>query len=83
MVTYKTNGTCSTRIHLEVEDGILKSVKFDAGCSGNLEAISRLVVGMDAHDVIKRLKGTPCGSRRTSCPDQLARALENYLAEGN
>ncbi|MDR1639654.1 MAG: TIGR03905 family TSCPD domain-containing protein, partial [Clostridiales bacterium] len=74
MVTYVTKGTCSTKIHLDVEDGILKSVKFDNGCGGNLVGISKLVEGMEVKEVIKRLKGIPCGTRKTSCPDQLARA---------
>jgi uncharacterized protein (TIGR03905 family) len=67
-------------IHMDIEDGILKSVQFDNGCDGNLTGISKLVEGMEVNEVIKRLKGIPCGTRRTSCPDQLARALEKQLA---
>jgi uncharacterized protein (TIGR03905 family) len=75
---YKTKGTCSTKIHYEVEEGTLKKVVFDNGCSGNLTGISKLVEGMEVEDVIEKLKGIPCGRRSTSCPDQLARALEEH-----
>lgn len=79
---YKTTNTCSAEIDFEVsKDGIIEKVVFKGGCSGNLGGISKLVAGMRAEDVIKLLKGTPCGDNRTSCPDQLAKALENYLKE--
>lgn len=73
--TYKTEGTCSIEIGLEVEDGIVKSVAFKGGCNGNLQGISRLVVGMPVNEVISRLEGLQCGRRETSCPDQLCKAL--------
>lgn len=73
--TYKTRGTCSTDIELEVEDGILKEVTFYGGCNGNLQGISQLVKGMSVQDVIRRLEGIRCGMKTTSCPDQLCRAL--------
>ncbi len=76
-MVYKTNGTCSSAIDVEVEDGIVKSVKFTGGCHGNLQGISSLVVGMKTDDVIARLKGIRCGMKSTSCPDQLAKALES------
>lgn len=72
---YKTHGTCSTRIDLEVEDGILKDVAYEGGCNGNLQGISRLVKGMPVKDVIAKLEGIRCGMKTTSCPDQLCRAL--------
>ncbi len=72
---YKTTGTCSSNIELEVEDGILKEVAFMGGCNGNLQGISRLVKGMPVRDVIERLEGISCGGRPTSCPDQLCKAL--------
>ncbi len=72
---YKTQGTCSSAIDIEVEDGIIKSVAFTGGCHGNLQGISRLVEGMQVEDAIARLKGIRCGFKNTSCPDQLARAL--------
>ena len=77
---YKTSGTCSSAINLEVEGDIIKSVSFTGGCNGNLQGISRLVEGMKAEDAISRLKGIRCGFKNTSCPDQLARALESLEA---
>jgi len=73
--TYKTKGTCSNRIELEVEDDKIKSVQFYGGCDANLEAISRLIKRVSVHDIISRLEGIPCGPRPTSCPDQLCQAL--------
>lgn len=77
---YKTSGTCSSAINLEVEGDIIKSVSFTGGCNGNLQGISRLVEGMKVEDAISRLKGIRCGFKNTSCPDQLARALESLEA---
>lgn len=77
---YKTSGTCSSAINLEVESDIIKSVSFTGGCNGNLQGISRLVEGMKVEDAISRLKGIRCGFKNTSCPDQLARALESLEA---
>jgi uncharacterized protein (TIGR03905 family) len=79
MFEYKTKGTCSSRIQFDIRDGIVHDVKFEGGCAGNLAGIPKLVEGMKADDVIGKLKGTPCGSRPTSCPDQLALALEAAL----
>ena len=78
---YHTRGTCSTKIDFEIEDGIVKSVAYTGGCNGNLQGISRLVEGMDIDDVIARVRGIRCGMKPTSCPDQLARALEQAKAE--
>lgn len=72
---YKTQGTCSTNIELDVEDGVLKDVTFWGGCNGNLQGISRLIKGMEVSDVITKLEGVRCGTRSTSCPDQLCKAL--------
>ena len=72
---YKTKGTCSTNIELEVEDGVIKDIAFWGGCNGNLQGISRLIVGMPVDAVISRLEGIRCGTRPTSCPDQLCKAL--------
>lgn len=74
---FQTKGTCSTAIDIEVNDGIIESVKFTGGCNGNLQGISALVKGMKVEDAISRLKGIRCGFKNTSCPDQLAQALEN------
>lgn len=76
MTTYTTHGVCSREISFDVEDGIVTDVQFISGCSGNLQGISKLVEGMPVREVIKRLRGIRCGSKSTSCPDQLARALE-------
>ncbi len=72
---YKTSGTCSQYIQFDVEDNKVKNVVFIGGCNGNLKGISALVEGMDADEIISRLKGTTCGGKATSCPDQLATAL--------
>jgi len=77
MYTYKTHGTCSTSIDLEFDGDIITSCRFHNGCKGNTAGISRLVAGMKIDDVIERLKGIPCQGT-TSCPDQLAKALEEY-----
>jgi len=77
---YKTSGTCSTQIDIEVKDGVIESVAFTRGCHGNLQGISALVKGMKVEDAIARLKGIKCGAKDTSCPDQLARALESLEA---
>ena len=76
--TYKTKGVCSSSIELEIDDGIVKSVKFTGGCNGNLQGIGSLVEGMKVDDVIKKLSGIKCGFKGTSCPDQLAEALREY-----
>ena len=73
---YKTHGTCSSLIEIELDGEIIKSVKFYGGCDGNLKGISKLVVGMKADKIIELLEGTRCGFKNTSCPDQLAKALK-------
>ena len=77
MESYRTNGTCCRQIIYEVEDGVLKSLKFVNGCSGNTQGVSRLAVGMKIDDIIAKLKGIQCRNN-TSCPDQLAKALIEY-----
>lgn len=74
--TYTTKGTCSREITFDVEDGKVMNVQFLGGCNGNLKGIGSLVEGMNIDDVITRLEGTTCGSKTTSCPDQLATALK-------
>lgn len=78
---YKTKGTCSTMIDVELKDGVIDSVKFTGGCNGNLQGISALVKGMKPEEAINRLKGIRCGFKPTSCPDQLAHALEEIIAK--
>ena len=72
---YKTKGTCSTQIEVDLDGNIVKNVKFTGGCHGNLQAIPRLVEGMKVKDAIAKLEGIHCGPRPTSCPDQLCKAL--------
>lgn len=75
--TYKTFGTCSRKIDFDIDDnGCLRNVKFTGGCNGNLKGIGALVEGMKKDEVIERLKGINCNGKGTSCPDQLAKALE-------
>jgi len=78
-IEYTTHGTCSRQIRIQIEDGIIQSVQFVGGCNGNTKGISQLVKGMKAEDVVEKLKGTDCGGRGTSCPDQLAKAIEQAL----
>ena len=78
---YKTSGTCSSSIDFEIEDNTIQSVAFTGGCNGNLQGISSLVCGMNIDDAISKLKGIKCGMKSTSCPDQLAKALEAYKQE--
>lgn len=82
-ISYKTNGVCSRSITLEIEDGIVKNVKFLGGCNGNTKGLAALVEGMPAKEVVKRLEGIKCGFKNTSCPDQLTRAIKEYLPEGD
>lgn len=74
--TYRTTGTCSSKIEFDVEDGLVKNVRFTGGCNGNLKAIAALVEGQPKEKVISLLKGIKCGFKDTSCGDQLAKALE-------
>ena len=76
---YTTKGTCSRFIDFDLVDGIVKNVVFTGGCNGNLKGIAALVEGMEANEAIKRLTGITCGMKATSCPDQLAKALEEAL----
>lgn len=73
---YRTRGTCSSEMYLEIEGNILKKLQIMGGCHGNLQGITALVTGMDIDEVISKLKGIRCGMKDTSCPDQLANALE-------
>lgn len=73
---YEPEGVCSQQMIIEVDGDIIKKVTIQGGCAGNTVGVSRLVEGMKIEEAIKRLKGIPCGYKETSCPDQLARALE-------
>ena len=76
---YKTHGTCSQQIDIELKDGLIDSVKFMGGCHGNLQGVSALVKGMKPQEANSRLKGIRCGMKSTSCPDHLALALEEMI----
>jgi len=78
---YRPQGVCSTEMILDVENGIVKHLKVIGGCDGNLQGIAKLVEGMPIQEVIQRLKGISCRNKGTSCPDQIARALETYLKQ--
>lgn len=77
---YKTSGVCSREINFEVVDGKLHNVSYVGGCNGNLQGIGKLVEGMEINEAISRLEGISCNGRPTSCPDQLSKALKQYLA---
>ena len=77
--TYATSGTCAKQIDFELDGNIIKNVVFLGGCNGNLKGIAKLVEGMTAEEAIQRLRGICCGSKTTSCPDQLTIALEEAL----
>lgn len=76
---YTPSGVCSQGIDFELENGIVKNVHFTGGCSGNTQGVAALIQGMPAEEAIRRLKGLKCGFKPTSCPDQLAKALEAAL----
>lgn len=80
-ISYNTRGTCSRKIDIELEDGVIVAVKFHGGCSGNTQGVASLLVGMTADEAIRRLEGIKCGFKPTSCPDQLAQALKEHLGK--
>lgn len=80
MSTYYPRGVCSKQIDVEIKDGRIEDIKVLGGCNGNLKGICALLKGADARETVERLKGTDCGGRGTSCPDQIARAIEAELA---
>ena len=77
--TYQPRGVCSRKMTVELDGDIIRDVRIEGGCSGNLQGISRLVIGMPAREAIQRMKGIRCGGKPSSCPDQLALALEQAL----
>ncbi len=79
---YKTRGTCARTIEFEIDGGVVKNVRFEGGCNGNLKGIGSVVEGMKADEVIERLEGIRCGFKTTSCPDQLAKALREAVENG-
>ena len=81
-LTYRPRGVCAGRIEVAIEGTVLSAVKFVGGCVGNTQGVASLVVGMEAEEAIRRLRGIRCGMKPTSCPDQLACAIEACLALG-
>lgn len=79
--SFRPRGVCSRKMTVEVENGIIRRLEVEGGCDGNLQGISRLVVGMEVKEAIRRLEGIRCGSKSTSCPDQLARGLKDCLSK--
>ncbi|NMM63180.1 TIGR03905 family TSCPD domain-containing protein [Clostridium sp. P21] len=79
MYNYSTKGVCSSEINFDIIDNKVYNVCFTGGCNGNLKGLSSLIEGMDVKDAIKKLKGITCGGKDTSCPDQLAIALEQAI----
>lgn len=77
--TYQTRGVCSRAIDVEIEDGVIVSVVYHGGCSGNTQGLGALIRGMRVEEAAERLAGIRCGFKPTSCPDQLSRALREYL----
>ncbi len=76
---YLTEGVCAKAIDVKVTDGLVEEVIFSGGCNGSLQGISSIVKGMKVEEVISKVSGIKCGSRVTSCPDQLSKALQNYI----
>ena len=81
MLVYKTKGVCAQAIEVELDGNIIKNVQFIGGCSGNTQGVASLAKGMTVEEAISRLEGIKCGPRPTSCPDQLAKALKQAIAQ--
>ena len=81
-IKYTPKGVCSRQIDIVVEDGVIQSVKFTGGCNGNTQGVAALAQGMKVGEYLKRCKGSHCGARPTSCPDQLAQALSQAVEDG-
>lgn len=77
--SYKPKGVCSRMINFEIEDGVVKNIRFTGGCSGNTQGVAALAEGMTAEEIIERLSGIRCGFKGTSCPDQLAKAVKEAI----
>lgn len=77
-IQYKTEGTCCALMNVSIDNNIINDIEFIGGCRGNLEGIRHLIIGMKIDDVISKLQGIKCGSKLTSCPDQLSRCLLDY-----
>lgn len=80
---YATNGVCASGVEFDIEGNKLKNVTFVGGCDGNHKGISALAEGMSLEEAKERLRGITCGFRKTSCPDQLSKAIEEYISNSN
>ncbi len=80
---YRPSGVCSTEMIFDIEDGVVKDLEVIGGCNGNLKGISSLIKDMKVEDVITKLSGIKCGFKNTSCPDQISKALKEYIEENN
>ena len=80
-ITYIPRGVCSRKIDIEIDNDIIKSVKYSGGCAGNTQGVAALIKGMSVDEAIARLSGIRCGFKPTSCPDQLAEALKEYKTQ--
>lgn len=78
-IRYQPRGVCARQFEIQAEDGIIQSVQVTGGCSGNLQGISSLLKGMPMQEAIQRMEGIRCGMKSTSCPDQMAQALKQFL----
>ena len=78
-IVYKPKGVCPQLVTIDVENGIIEKVEVKGGCSGNLQGISKLLVGMPVKEAIEKMEGICCGNKSTSCPDQLAQALRKCI----
>ena len=78
-ISYRPKGVCAQRFDIEVEDGVIRSVRVMGGCNGNLQGIAALVKDMPVEEAVRRMEGICCGRKATSCPDQLAQALKTVL----
>lgn len=78
-IKYNTKGICAARVECDIEDGVIRNIRFLGGCDGNHKGLAALAEGMRPEEAAKRLRGITCGHRDTSCPDQLALALEDFL----
>lgn len=79
MYIFSTNGVCAKEINFDVVDNKITKVRFEGGCNGNLQGLSKLLEGMEVNEAVKKLKGISCGGKETSCPDQFATALEQLV----
>lgn len=78
---YRTKGVCARNVTFDIVDGKVVGVRFDGGCAGNTKGVAQLIEGMDAVEAVRRLEGIQCGFKGTSCPDQLAKAIQQALNE--